>query len=282
MTRPPTLSRLAARALATPPAVSDDQERRFDYGQIPRGYYDEVARTGHPIRRLWHTSKFERVRDFLPDRPGQSILDVGCFAGTFLSMLPESRFSRQLGVDVLPEQVAYAEATHGTRFRSFRHVRDVTEIEQIEGQFDCITLIEVIEHLRAEEIRILFDKLAAKLAPGGKLVVTTPNYTSAWPLIELILNRVSDVSYEEQHVTKFTYFDMLKKLAQIYPPFESQFDVDLKTTTHLVTPFLAAISYPVARMLSRAVPHAKWRSPVGNLVLLVLTRKADGRTSRSL
>ncbi len=259
--------------------MSEDSERKFDYGQIPRGYYDEVVHTGHPIRRLWHVSKFERVRDFLPSRPGQSILDVGCFAGTFLSMLPESRFSRQVGIDVLEEQVAYAQATHGTSFRQFRYVRDVAEIEKIEGQFDCVTLIEVIEHLRAEEIRILLGKLAAKVAPGGKLVITTPNYASAWPLIELILNRVSDVSYEEQHVTKFTFFDMLKKLAEIYPPFESQFDVDLKTTTHLITPFLAGLSYGAARKLSQLVPHKKWRSPAGNLVLLVLTRKGDRSSS---
>lgn len=249
-------------------------EKRFDYGGIPKGYYDQVLRQGNPVRRLWHVSKFERVLDYLPDRTGQSILDIGCFAGTFLSLCPEHRFSRQVGVDILPEQIAYAQAQYGTSFREFRHVPSIFELgSNVSEKFDCISLIEVIEHLTHDEIRALLDQIVDRLEPGGKLVLTTPNYASAWPLIEVILNRVSEVSYEEQHVTRFTFFDIERKLAEIYPDFWLYFNtLDFKTTTHFVTPFLAAFSYDVARGLSRVVPHEKWRSPLGNLVLMVLTR----------
>lgn len=245
----------------------------FDYDGIPKGYYDAVMRGGNPIRRLWHLSKFERVLDYLPDRPNQSILDIGCFAGSFLSMVPEHRFGRQVGVDILEEQVSFANATYGTSFRQFKHIPSISDLTKLDESFDCITLIEVIEHLRPDEIRVLFDALVSRLRPGGKLVLTTPNYTSAWPAIELILNRVSDVSYEEQHITRFTYFDIEKKLAALYPDLWLYFNsLDFKTTTHFVTPFLAALSFDVARGLSRVVPHGTWRHPFGSLILTVFTR----------
>ena len=85
--------------------MADSDDRRFDYESIPNGYYDRVLRTGNPIRRLWHISKFERVLDYLPEENGGSLLDVGCFAGSFLSMVPRYRFERQVGVDILPGQV---------------------------------------------------------------------------------------------------------------------------------------------------------------------------------
>ena len=161
-------------------------------------------------------------------------------------------------------------------------MRSIAALEaSVPESFDCVTLIEVIEHLEPAEIRAVFDQCVDRLEPGGKLVITTPNYASAWPLIEVVLNKVSDISYDEQHITKFTYFDMEKKLASIYPDLWLYFNtLDFKTTTHFVTPFLAALSYDVARGLSRVVPHQKWRHPFGNLVLMVLTRGPARRTPR--
>lgn len=262
-------------------APAGDETARFNYDGIPKGYYDAVLRQGNPIRRLWHVSKFERVLDYLPERPDQSIMDIGCFAGTFLSLVPEHRFRRQVGVDILPEQIAYANANYGTSFREFKHISSIRDLSSVGETFDCVTLIEVIEHLKPEEIRSLMDGIVDRLAPGGKLVLTTPNYASAWPLLEVVLNKVSDVSYEEQHITKFTYFNMERKLASIYPDLFLYFnEVDFKTTTHFVTPFLAGLSFDVARGLSRVVPHQKWTHPFGNLVLMVLTRGPARRDAR--
>jgi 2-polyprenyl-3-methyl-5-hydroxy-6-metoxy-1,4-benzoquinol methylase len=232
-----------------------------------------VAREGSRIRRLWHLSKFERVLDYLPHRGGLSLLDVGCFAGTFLSLAKPERFSRQLGVDVLPAQIAYASAHYGTAFRRFQHVRSIAHLQHLEERFDCATVIEVVEHLTPEEIRALLHNMARLVVPGGKLVLTTPNYLSAWPVLERILNRVGDVNYEEQHITRFTFFDVERRLAEIYPQMASEFELDLKTTTHFVTPFLAGLSFEVAHRLSRAVPHERWRLPFGSLVLAGFTRR---------
>ncbi len=245
----------------------------FDYTSIPEGHYDRVLREGNAIRRLWHLSKFERVLDYLPRRPGQALLDIGCFAGTFLSMADPARFTRQLGVDILPAQVDYANRCYGSPGRRFRALRSITDLADVDERFDCVTLIEVIEHLSPDEIRALFSEAARLLEPGGRLVITTPNYASTWPILERLLNRFGDVSYEEQHITRFTYFDVVRRLSAIYPALEAEFLVDLRTTTHLVTPFLAQISFEIAHRLSRAVSHGWWRSPVGNLIMLGLVRR---------
>ena len=72
--------------------------------------------------------------------------------------------------------------------------------------FDRIYCIEVIEHLyesQAAQVLSLFQKVTN---PGGQLFVTTPNYRSAWPLIEWLLDRLGLVAAlnEAQHVTHFT------------------------------------------------------------------------------
>lgn len=249
------------------------QNASFDYRSIPEGHYDRVLHQGSRIRRLWHLSKFERVLDYLPRREGQTLLDIGCFAGSFLSLADSRRFPRQLGVDILPEQIAYAQAHYGTAFRRFRCIESIAHLRELDECFDSATLIEVIEHLTADEIRELFDQLARLLVPGGWLVFTTPNYTSTWPILERLLNRFSDVTYQEQHLTRFTYFNLSRKLGEIYPPLAERFELVLRTTTHLITPFLAGFSFDLAHRLSRLVPHAHWRFPFGNLVLAAFRRK---------
>jgi 2-polyprenyl-3-methyl-5-hydroxy-6-metoxy-1,4-benzoquinol methylase len=241
--------------------------------KIPVGYYHEILETGHPVRRAWHLLKFRRVLDFLPDAPGQSVLDIGCFAGTFLSMLPEEQFGRQVGVDILKDQIDYANTHFGTPFRRFEYVKDIQAIEAIEGGFDCVTLIEVIEHLEPHDVDAVLTQAANKLRPGGRLVVSTPNYASAWPLIERLLNRYSDVTYDEQHITRFTYFDCEAKLRSLSRAVRDDFELELKTTTHLLSPFLAVLGVDVASAVSGAVEHRSWRVPFGNLLMLSFVRK---------
>ncbi len=246
----------------------------FDYSSFPPGYYHEVIQTGSPVRRAWHLQKFGRVLDCLPQGEGQSLLDIGCFAGTFLSMADERRFSRQLGVDILPEQVDYANARFATPHRRFRCIASLAALEAEGEKFDCVTLIEVIEHLEPGEVATMLERAESLLKPGGTLVITTPNYASSWPLLELAVGALSDVSYEEQHITRFTAFDMVGKLGRIWPGFARAFEVEFLATTHFVAPFLAALSPSLSDRAASMIRHERWRFPFGNLVLLKLRRRA--------
>ncbi len=248
-------------------------DKSFDYQRLPVGYYDSVVREGSPVRRLWHLSKFENALRCLPSTPGQSLLDVGCFAGTFLSLAPEERFSRQVGVDILADQIAYANEHWARPYREFRTIASLEELKSMNESFDCVTVLEVIEHLQRDEIRILLEGVVSRLNPGGKIVITTPNYASAWPLIERVVNLVSDVSYKEQHITKFTFWNIERELEHIYPRLFKDFSsLDLKRTTHSLAPFLAAFSFDAAHRLSRFTARHRRSFPFGNVILLMLTR----------
>jgi SAM-dependent methyltransferase len=239
----------------------------FDYDGIPLGYYDEILRTGHPIRRCWHRQKFERVIAALPEGPGRSILDIGCFAGTFLGMIPPERFARQLGVDIIPKQIAWATERYGAPHRAFCVIPDLAALAAIDERFDAITLIEVLEHLDAPEIREVLHQVARLLRPGGKFLMTTPNYASTWPILERLLDRASDVKYHEQHLTKFTYPGFERQLRAIDPELERLLTLELKTTSHFLSPFVGAASERFATWLSRHRDPSRWRFPFGNLVL---------------
>jgi 2-polyprenyl-3-methyl-5-hydroxy-6-metoxy-1,4-benzoquinol methylase len=257
--------------------VSSDAPRQptpqaVKLGDIPIGHYHEVMEHGHPIRQAWHQQKFARIAGCLPPGPGLSILDVGCFAGSFLSLLPPERFSRQVGIDILPEQIEYAKQHFETPYRTFRHVPDIKAIADVPGMFDCATLIEVIEHLHPQELDEVFRQVVAKLNPGGIIAMSTPNYASTWPILEVLLNKLSDVSYDEQHVIRFNFWNGPRKLRKIAPVLAEQCTLKLRTTTHFLSPFLAMAGVRLANSVSQAIPHSRWKFPFGNLLIMAFQK----------
>lgn len=245
----------------------------FDYSDIPAGYYDDIARKRKGMRSFWHWHKFQRIIDML-GQAGGKILDIGCFGGTFLGMVAEEKMSEQVGIDILDEQIEYANKSYGNRFRKFLLVKDFNDKNFLPSEyFDVVSLIEVIEHLTMAQIMEMLDFAHARLKPGGKLIITTPNYASLWPVLEILLNKFSDVKYEEQHITHFTFFNAISKLRSILPDYDDKFVVDYKTTSHLFTPFVAAFSFGLAKKLSSAVPPEQWKIPLGAILIIRLTKK---------
>jgi 2-polyprenyl-3-methyl-5-hydroxy-6-metoxy-1,4-benzoquinol methylase len=243
--------------------------KRFDYTKIPQGYYDEIFRGPEGLRKFWHYHKFESVLRFLPPLVkgnDKSILDVGCFAGTFLGTISKDIFSYQLGVDILPAQITYAESTYGTTWRKFINYNGKLELGiSYKEKFDVITLIEVVEHLNVEEILNLFIELLDLLKPSGRIIITTPNYLSIWPVLEFLINNFAGVSYDEQHITKFSFYGMEKKMEGILR--EIPLKLEKKTTTHFLTPFIAPFSYELALKTSKIIPSSIWKNPFGSIIL---------------
>ena len=104
---------------------------------------------------------------------GKSALDVGCGAGLLCE--PLARLGADVtGVDAAPENVAAA-AIHADR--SGLDIRYMAgEIGALDiGQFDLVTALEVIEHVADK--RAFVGELASRLAPGGLMVLSTPNRT---------------------------------------------------------------------------------------------------------
>lgn len=83
------------------------------------------------------------------------VLDVGAGDGQAKGWLPGRAY-----VSVDPDPQAGA---------------DHADVDAVAGPFDAILFLEVIEHLSAEAALDTLQKLRALLAPGGVLVVSTPN-----------------------------------------------------------------------------------------------------------
>lgn len=101
-----------------------------------------------------------------------SVLDYGCGTGDHVTYPLACRGHRVLGVDFHDASVREASRRYQLPALSFR----TAEIEDLLKQgerFDLVVCSEVLEHLR--EPRPFLEAINRLLAPGGGLIVTTPN-----------------------------------------------------------------------------------------------------------
>jgi 2-polyprenyl-6-hydroxyphenyl methylase/3-demethylubiquinone-9 3-methyltransferase len=113
---------------------------------------------------------------------GKTALDVGCGAGLLAE--PLARLGAAVtGIDAAPEVIAVARAhAEGQELAIDYRIGDV---QQLDGQFDLITCMEVIEHVA--DPGAFVNALAQRLAPNGLLVLSTPNATGWSKLLMITL-----------------------------------------------------------------------------------------------
>jgi 2-polyprenyl-3-methyl-5-hydroxy-6-metoxy-1,4-benzoquinol methylase len=249
---------------------------RFDYDEIPPGYYYRVMLEGPQIQRFWHRKKFEAVAQRIP--AGASVIDFGCSAGSFLMVLGQLNPSvRAVGVDIGSSQIEFARAEVEPQFPDGR-VRFVVlpdtsgKLPFDDASVDVVTSIEVIEHVHPAIVHRFLAEARRVLKPGGRLLLTTPNYRSMWPLIEIALQRVSKVRYEHQHINKFTPNSAVKAVEA------AGFEVQDVSTLFVLAPFLAAASPKLAQAAHQLEVASKAR--VGSILLIDAKPLGDAEFTR--
>jgi 2-polyprenyl-6-hydroxyphenyl methylase / 3-demethylubiquinone-9 3-methyltransferase len=129
------------------------------------------------IDRHWQADESSR-------RPleGKSALDVGCGAGLLAE--PLARLGAMVtGLDASAELIAAAER-HAQAAGLAIDYR-AGELAEQQGRFDLVTCMEVIEHVA--DPAVFVKDLAARLAPGGLLILSTPNATGWSKLLTITL-----------------------------------------------------------------------------------------------
>jgi 2-polyprenyl-3-methyl-5-hydroxy-6-metoxy-1,4-benzoquinol methylase len=135
---------------------------------------DNVAQSGPPPRLMW-------ARELAQPIAGRRILDVGCWTGGLLKLLVPLEPTELVGIDIAGPWIhAAGEAVPSARFLEVATLSDLPP--SLEQHFDVVLLLETIEHLPRGSESSAISSLAALLAPGGSLILSTPAAGIAAPL----------------------------------------------------------------------------------------------------
>ncbi|MDD5383257.1 MAG: class I SAM-dependent methyltransferase [Gallionella sp.] len=134
-----------------------------------------LPKAGSEGGRLRRSKKFLDQITALLGQPPEKIrlLDVGCSSGAFLHAAVKLGF-RAEGVEPAPKAAATAQAAGLKVYQGL-----LQEAGYADGQFDAITLFEVIEHL--QQPQELMQECRRILRPGGILLIGTGN-AGSWSM----------------------------------------------------------------------------------------------------
>jgi len=178
---------------------------------LPPGYYDKILEKGikekKGIQPNWHHSTFTYVSKYIDS--DDIHLDYACGPGSFIGKYLETT---SIGVDISHDQIKYASNKYKEKgnFVALDHFN----YKDYEKYFNKITVIGLFEFIKNDEILDLLNKLYFMLSDEGTILLTTPNYRSAMPILESLVNKLSSINYENQHINKFNenkLIDILSK-----------------------------------------------------------------------
>ncbi len=109
---------------------------------------------------------------WLPDRKDRAILEIGSGCGCLLIALQERGYTHCQGVDPDESLVRHGREVLGANLvlGSWQsYLRDS------EATFEVIIALDVLEHLPREELLPTLQLTRKRLAPGGRLILQTPN-----------------------------------------------------------------------------------------------------------
>jgi 2-polyprenyl-3-methyl-5-hydroxy-6-metoxy-1,4-benzoquinol methylase len=239
--------------------------RTGDTVPIAGDYQYRALTEGPPVQRFWHDTKRWLVQRYLAPGPDDRVLDVGCGSGVVAAALADAPVRECVAVDGNPAAIAFAAA----RFPrpNLRFVRGlVDELAFPEGSFDACCCLELIEHIHVEQGRELLATLARLLRPGGRLLITTPNVHSVWPLLEWTLDRLRLVPRlaDEQHVAFYTH----RRLEALWR--DGPWAPLYRHTCCTAAPWAALVSW----RLARAIREREAGLRCGTLLVHVLEKRA--------
>ena len=241
----------------------------FDYHSVAGDYQYRALNSGHPMQRFWHRGKLTMIDRLITPylSAGSRLLEIGCGAGNLLvqAAVPGSY---PLALDISMQALTFVrsrleEVISGHKAPAgYACTQAVGEsLPFTSGSFDCVLMSEVIEHLK--EPRISICEAVRVLRPGGRLLITTPNYRSFWPVMEWLVDRMNMAPKMagEQHISRF-HPSMLERLLR-----EAGLQVDYSGSIYQLSPFLSLVSQGQAeRQLARELSS---RSSVGMILLAV-------------
>lgn len=126
-----------------------------------------------PTTSLEHAqyAKIDRCCDKMRLQPGESLLDIGCGWGTFVARAAQKYGAKTHGVTLASEQVEFGMdriKQYGVSDRALVEVRDYRNIN---GTFNKIVSLEMVEHVGIKNLNLYFEKVHQLLDENGIFVL---------------------------------------------------------------------------------------------------------------
>lgn len=120
--------------------------------------------------------KFEQFefnyKKYFPNNKNAKVLDIGVGRGEMLSLMKKWGYENYLGLDISPSTIEFCKTLNLNCELTNDTIKWLSEHP---GEFEMITLLDVLEHVKREEIISMLRALRGALSMNGKLIIQVPN-----------------------------------------------------------------------------------------------------------
>lgn len=128
-------------------------------------------------------------RRFFPADTSAKLLDIGIGRGEMLSCMKEWGYSDYLGIDISPSTVDFCESMG----LNCTLVYDTIHwLSSRSNRFDAITLLDVLEHFKKDEVIPMLKSLYDATTTHGTIIIQIPNLQAP----DAQLHRYNDFTHE--------------------------------------------------------------------------------------
>jgi len=155
-----------------------------------------------PLQRYWQRARFRVIRGMVDGATG--ILDIGCGSSRIVQTLPQA-----VGLDMQIRKLRWLRAPGRQLVQG-----SLSDLPFADESFDAVICSEVIEHIPRD--RIDLTDMVRVLAPGGRLVLGTPDYGRwIWRTLESLYKKVFPQGYATEHINPYTRRELRMEIEKL-------------------------------------------------------------------
>jgi SAM-dependent methyltransferase len=168
-----------------------------DAKEVYEGWHERLG-VDSEITTPWHQLLLQHL---VPERDlaGKRVLEIGCGRGDFTCWLakqpvrPSEIVATDFAATAIRKGRAFADAQNLSGIKW--EIGDIQAIAHPDASFDTVISCETIEHV--PQPRLALRELGRVLKPGGRLLLTTPNYFGVYGLYRVYM-RLTGRRYSEE------------------------------------------------------------------------------------
>lgn len=152
-----------------------------------------------PPQRYWQRQRYKYITTMIPHE--DKCLDVGCGSSRILGALHHG----STGLDIQMRKLRYSRCYSKNNYIN----GSALTLPIASKSIKCLICSEVIEHIPGRSVLSELDRV---LSPDGLLILGTPDYSKwEWLLIERIYKLVLPQAYADEHITHYTYKEIINE-----------------------------------------------------------------------